>query len=816
MARPFLFLLFLLFLASVTAESSQAQRSRLVGVVVDAHTDLALDRTSVVLEGTRTGTATDRSGRFELALPGEPPYVVVISRVGYDSASLVVESGSAARPLEVRLVPTAVDLPEIFVEQASMTGGLTGLAGIPGSAHYLSPRALERFAHQDIHSILREVPGVNVQDEEGFGLRPHIGIRGTGTERSAKVTIMEDGVPIAPAAYASPSAYFFPAVGRMNGIEVRKGSSQIRYGPITTGGAINLLSTPIPERRSGAVRLLGGTDDNLLLHAWAGDGQGRVSWLLETYRAQTSGFKDLDGGGDTGFDRTEFVGKVRLSSRPGAAVRQSLLVKGVLSDDDSRETYLGLTDADFAASPARRYAGSQEDNIAANQRQLMLRHRIAASDRLEIITTAYTTFVSRNWYKLDAVRTGAEGNVGIGALVSDPASYPAAYALVTGAPVSASDQLKVKANNREYTTTGLQTEASYRLGTGTLEAGLRLHEDREDRFQWADSWVMDGLAMRLATPGLPGSDANRIDAARAFAAWAQHRLEAGRLTVVPGVRLEFIELTRDDYGKADPDRSGTALASRRNVTEVVVPGIGLAYALREGWTLFGGLHRGFAPPGSTDGTRPESAMDYELGTRVDRGGTRGEIVAFYNDYTNLLGADLTAVGGSGSGDLFNGGSARSYGLEVSGSRNLGHLVGWKVSVPVQVAFSLTRAQFTSSFDSEFEPWGEVHDGDFLAYLPERTLTWSVGVETGRFDLELSGRHAGWMRSTTGTGTPTGQDLIPGHFVLDASADVAVQGGVRLFATVRNVTDAVYVAARRPAGLRPGLPRTFLAGVRATF
>ena len=78
---------------------------------------------------------------------------------------------------------------------------------VSGSASVITNEDLELYEYTDIHKILSNVPGVNFRPEEGYGLRPNISIRGTYGDRSGKVTLMEDGVLIAPAPYAASSAY---------------------------------------------------------------------------------------------------------------------------------------------------------------------------------------------------------------------------------------------------------------------------------------------------------------------------------------------------------------------------------------------------------------------------------------------------------------------------------------------------------------------------------------------------------------------------------------------------------------------------------
>lgn len=70
----------------------------------------------------------------------------------------------------------------------------TSEARTAGSAHLLKPRDLARMRYDNVESVVKSVPGVYARGEDGFGLRPNIGIRGTAPDRSKKVTLMEDGI----------------------------------------------------------------------------------------------------------------------------------------------------------------------------------------------------------------------------------------------------------------------------------------------------------------------------------------------------------------------------------------------------------------------------------------------------------------------------------------------------------------------------------------------------------------------------------------------------------------------------------------------
>ncbi len=715
-----------------------------------------------------------------------------------------------------------------LVDQIIVTGIAGGASEVGGSADVLDTKKLETFNYVDVQRLLRAVPGVNIQEEDGYGLRPNIGLRGTGLSRSAKITLMEDGVLIAPAPYASPSAYYFPRVARMSGVEVVKGAAGIIYGPRTQGGSINLLSTPIPENRRFYAHIQGGSDDTVRGHVYAGqqwvlESGVRIGALLETYQDSTHGFKKLDGGGSTGYSFHDYVAKLFIASPDTARFQHSLLLKAQYSDEKSHETYLGLTQKDFDARPYRRYRASARDLMDSEHHEFSAHYGLNINN-MKFGFIAYQTKFQRDWYKLAKVKNGGK-NVSIGSILKSPAKYADAYAILVGGPdlVSADNALSIKHNNREYKAEGVQFSFEWEGKTHHIEhqitAGARFHKDEMDRFQWADGYRMDHGILVLTKKGVPGTDSNRLDKARAAAFYLQDRLTWNRLTLVPGVRYERVELKRLDYGKKDTERTGQKLKITKTTSDVIAPGLSLLYQATRSLRLFGGVHRGFSPPapGKKDG-KAEKAINWEAGLRWQGpGSSRLDITGFYSDFSNLVGTCTNATGGGCTiGDQFNGGKVDVHGVELSAKTDLADFFSTSLSFPLSAVYTYTNAEFRSSFKSAYGPWGSVTKGDQLPYIPEHQFYISAGLEAPRWRAVLGISYVGERRSKSGHGSIPADEKIEAHTVVDLSADYKLFDQAKLTLRVNNLFDKKYLAARRPAGLRPGAPRSVLVGMKFNF
>ncbi|MEY8205370.1 MAG: TonB-dependent receptor [Bermanella sp.] len=720
-------------------------------------------------------------------------------------------------PLFISALASAADDP-VALQQVYITGGQDEISTLPGSATLIDQVSLEQFEYTDIHRILNEVPGINILEEDGYGLRPNIGMRGSSAERSKKITIMEDGVLSGPAPYSAPAAYYFPNVSRMSAVEVFKGPAAIQYGPATVAGALNLVSRAIPYAPQGEVDAQLGSFEYRRLNAYYGEQIGNFGYLIEALNVTTTGFKDLDNGGDTGFERNDLT--LKTSYDLNGQYRQRVTLKLGYADENSDETYVGLSEADFAADPYRRYAASSLDNMQWQHSQIQLNHVFEPTLTSMVTTDVYRNEFSRDWFKLN----GFAGGASIDAVLRDPSStknsdlYKVLSGELASSAASGADQLYIGNNGRDFVSQGIQSRlnlTTFAFGLShEIEVGVRLHMDEIKRHHTQQKYDMTASGLKVAADSsLEVAKQNRGEAT-ALAVYVKDDMQIDNSTLSLGLRAETIDTELTDF---DPEAKTPFIESTETV---LVPGVGIFTQLSDHFGVLAGVHKGYvaSAPGQVGEIDPEESINYELGFRLS-GDHSIEVIAFANDYSNLKG-NCSASNSCNNAALdmeINGGEVLVYGLESN----------WKTdyrfqhyTLPLNVTYTYTQTEFENSFADDagiFTDAGKsVTEGDELPYVPAQRLNVKAGVHSERWQLNLSALYQGKMRDKAGQGTIAKADKIDAYLVLDLAANYQIRPELAIYGTVDNLLAKEYKVAAQPMGYRPGKPRTVQLGVKYSF
>lgn len=682
-----------------------------------------------------------------------------------------------------------------------------------GSLHVISSATLERYKYDDPHATLQLVPGVYVRQEDGFGLRPNIGIRGAISDRSKKITLLEDGVLFGPAPYSAPAAYYFPLMGRMQQMRVVKGPAAVRYGPQTVGGAIELITRNIPNTDATSLDLTTGQYGYGKLHTHFGSQGARTGFVVEGVHLRSSGFKQLPSDEDTGFFRNEWMLKAGHSFRSATSLNHRISLKLTYSDEASNETYLGLTDADLRANPDRRYGTSSLDRMKWHRTSAVVSHELQLQENLTLKTDVYRHDLHRTWTK---------ANHFAGAALFDVLAEPESprnrlfYDLLTGETDGSGQQeyLLIGPNQRRYASQGVQSSLQWdRQGetlTHHLEAGVRLHYDFIRRRHSEDAYqIVNGAPV---SAGVPTLTTTRNEAeSLALAIHVYDEIRWGALTLTPGLRLETI-------GSKFHEQL-TAELARSDKRTVVVPlaGLGLHYALTPAFGVLVGANRGMSPPapGTDESVKPEISLNYELGFRYLHGFARAELIGYFNDYQNLTDV-CTLSGGCTGANLdtqFDAGRARIYGVEALLEETL---LFPQFSVPLSASYTLTRTEFLETFVSQNPIFGEVEAGDELPYVPRHQGRASIGLDFEPLSGYLAGSWSTAMREQSGAGPLSAVLATDRQFTLDVGATWQLLDELQGYANWRNILNRRVIVSRRPYGARPNAPRWLQVGLRATW
>ena len=700
-----------------------------------------------------------------------------------------------------------------------------------GSAHRLDAEHLDLYSDVDVHRVLSSVPGVHFRAEEGYGLRPNIGIRGSYSDRSGRITLLEDGVLIAPAPYSAPSAYYFPTVSRMSGVEVLKGPSAITEGPYTIGGAVNLISTPIPERSGGSLTQEIGEYGLARSHLWYGVSGRDFGALVEVQRYEADGFDSVRGSNrDTGFQKNDHMLKLRLNPAPDSRFDQEFELKYQKATEVSEQTYLGLAEADFERDAHRRYGISALDSFDGEHETRTLRYRIDFGDGLKFEAVAFDNDFERDWFKvhdfsmLEGVAACTRAARCSISSVLDQANQGSALHLAALRGEAAAEA-RLKHNARRYASRGWDARGSWTFDDHVFEAGWRRVDDSEDRFQYYEfltqtadgslSLGADAVGAAIA-PTEPSGGDNRLTDSQGDSRFLRGEFAlSSDLSFTLGWRRESYETEERRY--ASPARVALAAGYPKKKADDAASlwGASLSWRPAPGWELFGGMHQGFSP--TSGDANPEEADNLELGVRREDALIDWELIYFDSDYQNLVGecknSNMGVFSDCDIGDTFDGGEARVRGMEASAAATLERGdVRWRL----EANYTSTDAEFRETFSSDF--WGNVASGDDIPYLPDDQFTIAAGAEWGRgWSARL--RHTAYGDTCSVAACSEFSDIdayVSTDVYLDWERERDDQS-LRLYARITNLTDEEDLINRSPNnGARAQAPRSFAVGARWRF
>ena len=674
----------------------------------------------------------------------------------------------------------------------NVIGTKADVPSLKGSGAILDKSDLDKFYYTDINDILRQVPGVYVRPETGYGFFPNISLRGVDPNRSAKVTLMEDGIPTAPTPYADPSAYYSPTAGRMAGFEVLKGTSSLKHGPNTTGGVINYLSTPIPNQQLSHLRASYGTDNERVAHAYSGGrtdfGGGKLGYLLELFDHRSDGFhtlKSLNGAPDRNapIERTDILLKLSYEFGEG----DYLEFKAGRMDMDADVSYQGLSKADYATNPYQRYANTDTDNMDSDQTRYYLRYNKVFSDSLSLSTTVFLNEFNRNWLKLAKVNSTKVGK----GVYSDPT-------LVSVLKGDTAGTYEVKSNDRSYQSKGILANFDYEVGINDIDFGFSYIEDDYDKNPYYTDKYTVTVAGTTTTRSKIVDDGSANYAyknAEAFEAYIVDDIDFGALSLTPGVRYSSI-----DYA------NGT---NARSLDDVIV-GLGGTYELSDTLGLFSGIHQGHTFPDAesvaADNLDQEESLSFEVGARGVFSDISFEFAYFNTQLKDMLVLSSLNNGVAGSANI---GEGSIDGLEVQLATDLGTDGGF--GIPVSASFTFTNTEFESSTAPTTGYLSGASAGNEFPYVPDFMMNLRGGLVFDKASTYLNFHYQG-SSYTDGANS----NELNKYGSLDWSAFYDVSEGVTVFTKVTNLTDETYVQSVLPDGYRVGKPRAMSVGMSYDF
>src|ERR1041385_2290198 len=177
--------LVLLFSLVISTVFLFAQNKTVSGKITDSKTKEPMVGATVLVKGTKIGTATDASGNFKMEVPADAK-ALTISYVGYTSKDVPIGSNT-----NFNVVLETADIPggEVVVTSSRVA---ESIKTAPVQIEKMTSREIKSAASGDFYQSIGNYKGVDIiTTSAGFKV---INLRGFGDTRSLRTKQFIDGV----------------------------------------------------------------------------------------------------------------------------------------------------------------------------------------------------------------------------------------------------------------------------------------------------------------------------------------------------------------------------------------------------------------------------------------------------------------------------------------------------------------------------------------------------------------------------------------------------------------------------------------------
>lgn len=570
----------------------------------------------------------------------------------------------------------------------------------PGARSIVDKEQIEESGASNVRDVLRQIPGVQVQESNGTGgsdVSLNVGVRGLTARLSPRSTILMDGIPLAYAPYGQPQLSLAPlSLGNIETVDVVRGAGSVRYGPQNVGGIINFVTRAIPDdfTAEGSIGSQisghGGnvkSTPNVFIGGTNSDGFGAALLYSGTHG---DGYRSSN-------DRTD-IDDIMLKGKYEISDTDELAVTLHHFEGEGRMPG-GLTSAQYAEDPFQSTRPFDEFTGRRSDASLRYTHDDGVNN-FELLTYYTDSFRGSH-----IEQEGTSASTGLRRLTAAP---------------------------RDYTTFAIEPRYSRLIETGGLaqEVTVGYRYLRESSSEVASRTRYYNPDSGFDAPNAPSpvyqtSQGGTI----AHAFYIDDKIDYGNWTITPGVRYEIISTHNDVTNFSNGNV--TSLLRPEIKSSEALPTLSVLYRLTDQWSVFANAGVSFGPQqysqlaSTTEGLHPEKATTYEIGTHFKGDDWSGELTLFDIDFDKELLLSRSIVGEGIWTDL---GATRHRGVEAALRYDLGGLSSALDGLSLSATYAYTEATFEAgAFEGRDLPFYSRHVGTFGARYKYDNWTFNADI-----------------------------------------------------------------------------------------